>query len=156
MIYCFVLLQYVRIRIVQYKHYPPNFLMTACINMNRGCETIIIWWKINSGKQLHGTLASWNAKKWWTLELQCFFTLVSESECTCIPFLKAQSQFWLEDFPTATENNEVSWRNTIHELATKIYKKVKNSAKLRKQKLRHPYSQANMNKNIVTNIASFM
>jgi hypothetical protein len=43
-----------------------------------------------------------------------------------------------------------------HELTTKIYKKVKNSAKLRKQKLRHPYSQANMNKNIVTDIASFM
>jgi hypothetical protein len=50
-----------------------------------------------------------------------FFTLVSESDCTCIPFLKAQSLFWLEDFSTATKNNEVSWRNTIHELTTKIY-----------------------------------
>ena len=117
MIYYFVLLHYLRIRIVQYKHYPPNFLMTACINMNRGCETIIIWWKINSGKQLHGTLAILNAKKWWTLELQYFFTLVSESECTSIPSLKAQSLIWLEDFPTATENNESklekhdSWAN---------------------------------------------
>jgi hypothetical protein len=62
----------------------------------------------------------------------------------------------LEGFPTATANNEVSWKNTIHELTTKIYKKVKNSAKLRKQKLRHPYSQANTNKNIVTHIASYM
>jgi hypothetical protein len=73
MIYCFVLLQYIRIRIIQYKHNPPNFFMTACINMNRGCETIIIWWKINSGKQLHGTLASWNAKKMMNLRASVFF-----------------------------------------------------------------------------------
>lgn len=86
-------------------------------------------------------LASWNTKDEFCRSVLILFTLVSKSEWTFIPFLRAQSLFWLEDFPTAKENNGVSQRNKIHERTTKIYKKMKNSASSESRNLTITYSR---------------